>query len=75
MQTISTAQYITREDPMPGDRISDSAGRLGTVRKVRTGSRAMLDGELAVQWDEGVMTINYRLAGNFALVSRARPKM
>jgi hypothetical protein len=71
MQTISPAQYVTLHDPIPGDRIGDREGRVGTVRAVRTGSRAMVDGELAVQWDEGVATINYRLAGNFALISRA----
>jgi len=37
---------------------------------VRSGDEAILHGELAVEWDEGVVTFNYAIARNFSLVSR-----
>jgi hypothetical protein len=71
MRVVSDLQYMNREDPMPGDRITDREGRVGTVTEVRTGNRAIFDGELAVKWDDGLAACNYPLAENFALLSRA----
>jgi len=75
MRIVSDLQYINREVPMIGDRIADREGRLGTVMDVRTGSRAIVDGELSVKWDDGVVNLNYPLADNFALISRAPQRM
>lgn len=74
MRIVSDLQYMNREIPMPGDRITNREGRLGTVLEVRTGNRAIFDGELAVRWDDGVLSCNYPLADNFVLISRAPQK-
>ncbi len=56
---------------MFGDRITDRDGRVGTVLEVRTKNRDIGHGELAIKWDDGVVVINYPLAEEFALMSRA----
>jgi hypothetical protein len=68
--SVLQLQYTNGLDPMPGDRVSDRDGRLGIVMDVRSGDEAILDGELAVKWDDGVVTFNYAIAGEFLLVSR-----
>jgi len=70
MLIASDLQYTNGLDPMPGDRVSDRDGRLGTVMDVRSGDEAILDGELAVKWDDGVVAFNYAIAGDFSLVAR-----
>jgi hypothetical protein len=75
MRVVSDLQYTNREDPMPGDRITDREGRLGTVKEVRTGNCAVFEGELAVKWDDAVALCDYPLAEKFALISRAPQKV
>jgi hypothetical protein len=75
MRVVSDLQYMNREVPMLGDRITDREGTLGTVMEVRTGDRAIFDGELAVRWDDGSAVCNYPLAENFALISRTLQKV
>jgi hypothetical protein len=72
MATISIPQYLTREVPKPGDRISNNEGRYGTVIDVRTENREIEYGEVAVKWDEGVVVIHHSRAEEFALISRAQ---
>ena len=57
MLIASDLQYTNGLDPMPGDRVSDRGGRLGTVMDVRSGDEAILDGELAVKCD---LQLRYR---------------
>lgn len=71
MLIAADLQYMNGLDPMCGDRITDTEGRVGTVMDVRSGNEAILDGELAVKWDDGVVTFNYAVAANFTLVSRS----
>ena len=72
MATISIPQYLTREVPRPGDRISNSEGRYGTVIDVRSETRDIGYGEIAIKWDEGVVVIHHSSAEEFALVSRGQ---
>jgi hypothetical protein len=70
VQTISYTQYLTREDAMSGDRITNREGRLGTVVEVRSMSNDIGYGELSIKWDDGVVAINYARTKDFALISR-----
>lgn len=74
MQTARATRYLTREQPMAGDRIVDRHGRFGTVTEVSDQNREIGYGTLAVRWDEGVVAICYPLAGEFGLIARAHIK-
>jgi signal peptidase I len=71
MQIASQAQYVTREKPLPGDRVKNEDGQVGTVVEVRSRNRHIAYGEIAVKWDEGVVVIYHCHADEFALVARA----
>jgi signal peptidase I len=74
MPTASATRYLTREIPMPGDRIVDRNGRLGTVTEVSGEGRDIGYGALAIKWDGGVVAFQYPLAERFGLISRAHQK-
>ena len=53
-----------------GDRVKNDGGKKGIVIDVQPGLEKMVDDELAIKWDEGIVEIqNYR-AGDYTLVSR-----
>lgn len=70
MVTDPSPQYVTREVAKRGDRISNGDGEFGTVVEVRTKTRDIGYGEIAVKWDQGVVVIHHPRAAEFALVSR-----
>jgi hypothetical protein len=56
--------YASGENPITHDRIRDSNGDFGTL--------SSCDGTvLTVNWDEGVVDIDYTAAERFTLISRA----
>jgi len=66
-----TLRYANEEAPMAGDRIRNSTGGLGTVTAIFEGSSASsAPARITVKWDEGIVEIDYDLAGKFTLVSR-----
>jgi hypothetical protein len=71
METNHQLQYQTQENPVAGDRIRNSEGRLGTVVALQNRNRDIGYGQLIVKWDDGVVEINYPFVREFALVSRA----
>ena len=66
--------YASGETPMPGDHIRNKSGRRGTVTQVEHAHRnpSVLQ-QITIKWDEGVVGIDYTLAGDFILISR-KPK-
>ncbi len=65
-------RYANDETPMTGDRIKNSAGELGTVTAILGASNIHPEpGRITVKWDEGIVDIDYDLAGKFILISRA----
>jgi hypothetical protein len=71
MEIGSQAHYTTREKPLPGDRISNEEGQLGTVVEVRSRNKHIAYGEIAIRWDEGVVIIYHCRAEEFSLIARA----
>jgi hypothetical protein len=71
MRIVPQALYMTRETALPGDRVSDEEGQLGTVVEVRTRNKHIAYGEIAIRWDEGVITIYHCQAEKFSLIARA----
>jgi len=63
--------YATGETPLPGDRIKDEKGRLGTVKIARNHPEDLDFGEITVTWDNGVIGMHFPSADEFALISRA----
>jgi hypothetical protein len=65
-------RYANDETPMPGDRIRNSSGSLGTVTAVGVVPAAHMDPpRISVKWDEGIVDIDYDLASKFTLVARS----
>lgn len=64
-------RYANDELPMPGDRIRNSKGGLGTVTATlpRSGKHSE-PVRITVKWDEGIVDIDYDLASKFTLISR-----
>jgi hypothetical protein len=71
MDMDSIPRYFTREAAKPGDRIRNCDGELGTVVDVRTKTRDIGYGEIAIKWDHGVVVIHHPCAAEFALHSRS----
>jgi hypothetical protein len=71
MQIASRAQYMTRERALPGDRVTNADGQVGTVIDVRNRNKDFVYGEIAIRWDEGVVTIYHCHAEEFSLIARA----
>ncbi len=70
-----TLRYASQEAPMPGDRIKNSTGGLGTVTSITGGlGPAAEPVRISVKWDEGIIEIDYNVATRFTLVSRASKK-
>lgn len=64
-------RYANDETPMPGDRIKNSAGALGTVTAVLAVPAVHAEPtQISVKWDEGIVDIDYDLASKFILVAR-----
>ena len=64
-------RYGTGETPIAGDRIKDNTGGFGTVTAVLRGTRNNPEpSQISIKWDEGIVEIDYDIAGRFALVSR-----
>jgi len=56
---------------MPGDRIQNAQGSLGTVNAVHKGPAANPSPQrITVKWDEGIIEIDYEQTAHFTLVSR-----
>ena len=64
-------RYANEETPMPGDRIRNSAGGLGTVTAVLPLPAIHSEpAQIRVKWDEGIVDIDYDLASKFTLIAR-----
>jgi hypothetical protein len=67
-------RYANNEIPLPGDRIRNSRGGLGTVRTTwPSAGKHSEPVRIMVKWDEGIVEIDYDAASDFTLVSRALP--
>ena len=56
---------------MVGDRIKNTAGRIGTVTEIRRYFGGLADDKLTIKWDDGVVPVgDYPISG-FGLISRA----
>ena len=60
--------YASGESPELGDRVTNKAGRVGTVTVIST--QLCERSDLVVKWDDGVVGISYSDAGDFTLVLR-----
>jgi hypothetical protein len=61
--------YASGETPEMRDRISNRAGRIGTVTRITLNLRKLP--ELTIRWNDGIVGILYPVAEDFTLISRA----